>query len=343
MSSEEDILNEVNAIKKTANEFFINKNYTEANQQYTKAINLLLPLNIPSNHKLYSILNSTIVILYTNRAASFIGLKQYQFALDDSNQAIQRDPTWVKGYYRKASALEGIGLDMEASNKELIGPQTNENNGEKVSESEESTEDKSPTNMLMLTYYTWYDALKSCKNDDQLLKHYNACKKKFLLHIFNLPILNSNDFIHRYTLLTNKRDRLSTLAYLWNISSTQSRYNFIKLLFEVVSTLKNFISEESLASIPHTFFSEMPMDNYADLPQERIHEWCRFYKRISEGEKEELLKRIWLNLTREEQKDVVLDIIVFIQGGGPQALLPKKDQEINELENNVEKIKIVEQ
>lgn len=49
----------------------------------------------------YSPTNS---ILLSNRALAYIKVENYGLALHDADRAIESDPTYVKGYYRRASA-----------------------------------------------------------------------------------------------------------------------------------------------------------------------------------------------------------------------------------------------
>lgn len=58
--------------------------------------------------------DSSNAALFTNRAAASLMLLQYKEALDDCNSALVRDSTNSKAYFRKATALKGLGLIEEA-------------------------------------------------------------------------------------------------------------------------------------------------------------------------------------------------------------------------------------
>ncbi|XP_058066781.1 small glutamine-rich tetratricopeptide repeat-containing protein alpha-like [Anopheles bellator] len=68
-------------------------NFTEAILHYTHAIKLS-----PSD-----------AILYSNRSLAFCKLQQYYYANEDAEKAIVLNPTWAKGYYRKAEVSMGVG------------------------------------------------------------------------------------------------------------------------------------------------------------------------------------------------------------------------------------------
>ena len=50
-----------------------------------------------------------MAIYYANRAFVNIKLENYGFAVDDGTQAINKDPTYPKGYYRRGSAQFALG------------------------------------------------------------------------------------------------------------------------------------------------------------------------------------------------------------------------------------------
>lgn len=68
-------------------------NFTEAILHYTHAIKL--SPNDP--------------ILYSNRSLAFLKQQQYYYANEDADSAIALNPTWAKGYYRKAEVNMSVG------------------------------------------------------------------------------------------------------------------------------------------------------------------------------------------------------------------------------------------
>uniref|UniRef100_A0AAG5D4M7 Uncharacterized protein n=1 Tax=Anopheles atroparvus TaxID=41427 RepID=A0AAG5D4M7_ANOAO len=68
-------------------------NFTEAILHYTHAIKL----------------NPSDAILYSNRSLAFCKMQQYYYANEDADKAIALNPTWAKGYFRKAEVSMGVG------------------------------------------------------------------------------------------------------------------------------------------------------------------------------------------------------------------------------------------
>lgn len=99
-NDEENKANVVKAdnIKKKANDEFKSANYMEAIFLYTQAIEL----------------NPTNAIYYSNRSISYIKVENNGLALIDANKAIELDPKYVKGYYRKGTAYFMLGKYKEA-------------------------------------------------------------------------------------------------------------------------------------------------------------------------------------------------------------------------------------
>ena len=80
-------------IKEAGNKAFLAKNYQEAVEMYTQAIEISLQT---PNH-----------IYYANRANAYLELQQYEECIADCNQSIKIDKTFIKSYFRKAKALIG--------------------------------------------------------------------------------------------------------------------------------------------------------------------------------------------------------------------------------------------
>ena len=82
-----------NSICSDGNTFFKNKQYQQAIDKYTEAINL-----DPSD-----------VTFYSNRSACYAALNMWNEAADDGRQCIMTDKSFVKGYFRAALALQSLG------------------------------------------------------------------------------------------------------------------------------------------------------------------------------------------------------------------------------------------
>ena len=68
------------------------KNYAEAVKKYTEAIAF----------------DATQHTYFSNRAAAYMQLKDYERALHDAESCIKLNPTWAKGYSRKGAALHAM-------------------------------------------------------------------------------------------------------------------------------------------------------------------------------------------------------------------------------------------
>ncbi|XP_055626205.1 uncharacterized protein LOC129768520 isoform X2 [Toxorhynchites rutilus septentrionalis] len=68
-------------------------NFAEAILHYTHAIKL----------------SPNDAILYSNRSLAFLKKQQYYYANEDADKAIALNPTWAKGYYRKAEVHMSVG------------------------------------------------------------------------------------------------------------------------------------------------------------------------------------------------------------------------------------------
>uniref|UniRef100_A0A7S3V4Z5 Hsp70-Hsp90 organising protein n=1 Tax=Chaetoceros debilis TaxID=122233 RepID=A0A7S3V4Z5_9STRA len=101
--------------KEAGNKAFSGRNFEEAIECYTKAIQ-----SDPQNH-----------VFYSNRSASYASLEKWEEAVTDSKQCIKLDPSFIKGYYRLATAqiakhdYNGAtttikqGMNVDPDNKQL--------------------------------------------------------------------------------------------------------------------------------------------------------------------------------------------------------------------------------
>ncbi|CAB3398804.1 unnamed protein product [Caenorhabditis bovis] len=83
----DDAVHKANLIKNEANQFFKDQAYDVAIELYTMAIEY----------------NPT-AMLYGNRSMAYLKKELYGIALEDADQAIALDPSYVKGFYRRATA-----------------------------------------------------------------------------------------------------------------------------------------------------------------------------------------------------------------------------------------------
>lgn len=86
------------ALKDQGNELFKAKKYPQAIDYYTQAIEM----------------DGTVASFYTNRAQAYIKSEGFGAALLDANMALSIDNTFVKAYYRRATARYCLGKPKEA-------------------------------------------------------------------------------------------------------------------------------------------------------------------------------------------------------------------------------------
>lgn len=99
MSSEDQPLTAAEEAKKLGNDCFSAKKFDEAIIHYTTAIK-----EDPEN-----------AVYYSNRSACFFSLKKWEAAGEDASTCVQKDSSFIKGYYRLALALTEQGLYDDAS------------------------------------------------------------------------------------------------------------------------------------------------------------------------------------------------------------------------------------
>jgi len=88
----------VDELRTSGNELFKAGKYVEAEAKYTEALEVE-----PLNH-----------LLLSNRSLARCGGKRYDLAIRDARECLKVAPSFVKGYYRLASAQVGLGLLDEA-------------------------------------------------------------------------------------------------------------------------------------------------------------------------------------------------------------------------------------
>ncbi|MFT7814691.1 dnaJ homolog subfamily C member 7 [Arapaima gigas] len=94
-----DVEREAECFKEQGNAFYIKKDYSEAFNYYTKAIDAC-----PKNASYYG-----------NRAATLMMLSRYREALEDSQQAVRLDDCFMKGHLREGKCHLSLGNAMAAS------------------------------------------------------------------------------------------------------------------------------------------------------------------------------------------------------------------------------------
>merc|ERR1719232_1294059 len=91
---------EAEAKKELGNKAFASKDYDLASSYYSEAIEI----------------DSTNHVYFSNRSACYASKKQWKASAEDAEECIRLNPSFVKGYYRLASAqIEMNELDEAQS------------------------------------------------------------------------------------------------------------------------------------------------------------------------------------------------------------------------------------
>ena len=84
--------------KLQGNSFFVSLDYSKAIECYTRCLN---NIDKGKDHQLIQNPQEMKKLVLSNRAQAYLKLKAYSKAYDDSNRAIQFDPTHVKSIGRR--------------------------------------------------------------------------------------------------------------------------------------------------------------------------------------------------------------------------------------------------
>ncbi|RIA82021.1 Metallo-dependent phosphatase-like protein [Glomus cerebriforme] len=84
--------------KDAANKLFSAKKYEAAIEKYSEAINL----------------NPNVAVYYSNRSFAYFKTEAFGYAVTDADSAIKLDPSYTKGYYRRAAAKMALCKFEEA-------------------------------------------------------------------------------------------------------------------------------------------------------------------------------------------------------------------------------------
>jgi DnaJ family protein C protein 7 len=107
--------------KDQANDRFSSGHYSEARDLYSKALSNLIPVQTSATPTATAGATATATdvldsksaalaaALYSNRAATYLAVKDYPAAVDDAAQATRLDPGYTKAYVRQARALVQTG------------------------------------------------------------------------------------------------------------------------------------------------------------------------------------------------------------------------------------------
>ncbi|CAO3688579.1 unnamed protein product [Umbelopsis vinacea] len=104
---------QVNRLREEGNKLFKARNYPEAIRFYTMA------LEVSSSRPIweplaFQFVREELSPVLSNRAAAYIGMKNYVDALVDAETVTKLKREWSKGWFRKGKALAGLGRQEEA-------------------------------------------------------------------------------------------------------------------------------------------------------------------------------------------------------------------------------------
>ncbi|XP_010689928.2 serine/threonine-protein phosphatase 5 isoform X2 [Beta vulgaris subsp. vulgaris] len=98
MESESSIISRAEELKSLANEAFKGHKYSQAIELYSQAIEV----------------NNQNAVYWANRAFAHTKLEEYGSAIHDATKAIEIDPKYSKGYYRRGAAYLAMGKFKDA-------------------------------------------------------------------------------------------------------------------------------------------------------------------------------------------------------------------------------------
>eukprot|EP01064_Diplonema_japonicum_P035706 TRINITY_DN7823_c0_g1_i1.p2 TRINITY_DN7823_c0_g1~~TRINITY_DN7823_c0_g1_i1.p2 ORF type:complete len:414 (+),score=69.67 TRINITY_DN7823_c0_g1_i1:1537-2778(+) len=130
-------------------------------------------------------------VFYTNRSAAYMTLEKFELALADGKKAVELEPEWAKGHYRKGCALLQLQQPMEAlwafntsyklsetPSAELLNAL---NHAKRLVEADEETEDTEETEELVEAprvqpKHAWFECVL-CENSTRDYRETTCCKK----------------------------------------------------------------------------------------------------------------------------------------------------------------------
>ena len=185
------------------NQAFAEKNYADAIQHYSQAITL-----DPSNH-----------VFYSNRSASHAGLGDWDLAAVDAKECIRLDPSFLKGYFRLATAQLELqdypaamatlrqGLSMDATHPQLLKLQRTVQQRISTAGSNDSTNvPAAPNSNVVLDDATKREYQDLQMQHSQTMQEYNAVQA-------NLLRTQRESKVHQLTTQELQNFNLSTGVY----------------------------------------------------------------------------------------------------------------------------------
>ena len=272
----------VEVLKKSGNGFFVQGKYKKAEGLYTQAIDL----------------GSDDPKLYGNRSAARHQLERYEEALADAVRALEIDPTWTKGYHRKAMALTSLD-QLEGAVQAYTSACTLEpDNGGFAKK-----------------------LVRAQKRVEEAAKRAKIRGLKHWLTIFGTQ--------------SDVRLRLGVLAYFWNAATKPERliifYRFLTIIGGIGKGGEEEEEQRQLEILKQQFDSEkmtdLPLDNYSDL--EIPEQWVEYFTALKSEDKGIYFEQMYLSLNETEKTLVVNDLKFFYAyDGGKKELGGEKKEHV---------------
>eukprot|EP00752_Nemacystus_decipiens_P005211 g4730.t1 len=205
--------------------------------------------------------------LFGNRAAARLGLGKPHEALEDAETAIRKDGRWLKGYHRKACAHQAMGERG-------------------------------------IALETYRHALEIDPKNKWLQEQVRLAKAEVVRASKVEPIESVDAWIVVFESMSDSRERLSTLAHLWNQCERPDRHDIFGQFLSLIAGA----GAQHTGVKPEDFTEEMmvslPMDNYEDLKP--VDTWMAFFRGLSREDKVQGFRRMW-NATEDREKNVIVN------------------------------------
>ncbi|CAM9759305.1 unnamed protein product [Ectocarpus sp. 6 AP-2014] len=232
--------------------------------------------------------------LFGNRAAARLGLGLPQQALEDAETAIKKDGTWLKGYHRKACAHQAMGERGVALE-------------------------------------TYRHALDIEPKNKWLQEQVRRARAEVVSASKVEPIESVDAWILVFESMSDSRERLSTLAHLWNQCEMPDRHEIFGQFLSLIAGAGTQHTGVKPEDFTEDMMVSLPMDNYEDLKASQretmrlpVDTWMAFFRGLAREEKVQGFKRMWESTEDKEKNVIVNDLRHFfleplINGGSSQA------------------------
>lgn len=279
-------------LKKQGNVHFVEGQYAEAAELYSQAIALA-----PTNH-----------LLYGNRCACRLQLSELEAALGDVEEALNIEPKWVKGHFRRGAVLMEMQRFREA-HASFKQAAKHERRGARNAE---------------------------------LQGKLNEAARKAAAADRRLPVQSLEDWMERFSAINDVRWRLGTLAHFWNSCEQTERHFIFSHLLTLIGGSSATASAATAGSAkikgrakskakakappptsppqPASFSGEqfsaskmvaLPMKNYGDIEFPAV--WTQYFTSMEPAEKLGCMEAMYKSCSEVETRLVLQDLSHFMR------------------------------